>query len=79
MSLHLSPSLPLCVAIKSATAGLWEEELHAGEERREEHTLMTLKDDCGSRKERSPDPRRDGTAAFAADHLTSLVGWGRRR
>ena len=37
---------------------------------------MTLKDDCGSRKERPPDPRRDGAAAFAEDHLASLVGGG---
>ena len=40
---------------------------------------MTWEDGCGSRKERPPDPRRDGAAALAADHPASLVGGGQRR
>ena len=59
-----------------ATAGVWEEELHAGEERQEEHTLMTLEDDVapGRSARLTRGGTADGAAALAADHLASLVG-----
>ena len=51
-------------------------ELHAGEERQEEHTLMTLEDDVapGRSARLTRGGTADGAAALAADHLASLVG-----